>query len=101
MKYVRFAVFVLVALLAILIAVDNRQTVAFSLYPLLAPVEMPLFAVLFVGVLLGVLVGGAVSWWNARHHRRSAKEGRRETARLQGEVATLKASPPVPVEQPR
>jgi putative membrane protein len=99
MKLIRLSVSILVALVAILIAVDNRASVPFSLYPLLPPVEVPLFSVLFAGVLVGVLAGGGVVWWNGRRFRRAAREGRRETARLHGEVVALKTTPPA--EAPR
>ena len=97
MKVIRLILWGLVAVLAILVAVDNRTAVPFSLYPLLPPFEVPLFSVLFAGVFLGVLLGGWVAWWNGRNYRKAAREGRRETVRLQGEVTTLKAAPPADV----
>ncbi len=94
MKFIRLSLYILVALLAIVIAVDNRATVLFSLYPLLDPVEVPLFAVLFLGILAGIVLGGSIAWWSARRHRVAARDHRREAQRLQGEVAQLKTTPP-------
>ena len=75
-----------VALIAIWIAVANRQPVLFSLDPFSqsAPavtVQMPLYLLLFVAVLLGVLLGGFVIGFR-RVARRSA-----ELAEAAGEKA--------------
>lgn len=71
MKFLRWLLLVPVALVAILLAVANRQSVTFSLDPFdpLTPalgVTMPLALLLILAMLIGILIGGWASWRQAR-----------------------------------
>jgi uncharacterized integral membrane protein len=71
MKFLRWLIFVPVALLAILIAVANRQPVTFSLDPFdpLKPaigLTMPLALVIILAMFVGILIGGFSSWRQGR-----------------------------------
>tara|TARA_R110000868_G_scaffold57875_8_gene178547 strand:- start:1532 stop:1822 length:291 start_codon:yes stop_codon:yes gene_type:complete len=71
MKFLRWLLLVPVALLAIVIAIANRQPVTFSLDPFdpLHPalgVTMPLALIVILAMFAGILIGGAASWRQAR-----------------------------------
>ncbi len=83
-----------VAVVVVLLAVANRETVTLSFDPFSpAPVfslVLPLYAVLFGAVALGVLVGGVGSWLGQGRTRQRARYHRREADRLAKEAAELK-----------
>ncbi|MDO8423871.1 MAG: LapA family protein [Parvibaculum sp.] len=71
MKFLRWLLLVPVALLAIVIAIANRQPVTFSLDPFdpLNPaigLTMPLALIVILAMFAGILIGGAASWRQAR-----------------------------------
>lgn len=71
MKFLRWFLLVPVALLAILLAIANRQSVTFSLDPFdpVTPalgVTMPLALLVILAMLIGILIGGFASWRQAR-----------------------------------
>lgn len=71
MKFLRWLLLVPVALLAIVIAIANRQPVTFSLDPFdpLNPAigfTMPLALIVILAMFAGILIGGAASWRQAR-----------------------------------
>ena len=71
MKLLRWLLLIPLALLAILIAVANRQSVTFSLDPFdpLTPaigLTMPLALIIIIAMFIGILIGGFASWQQAR-----------------------------------
>jgi uncharacterized integral membrane protein len=102
MKLFSRVLFVLFVLLAVLVAVSNRERVELGLWPLPQTVVTPLYLVIVAVLLIGILAGLGLGWWAGRHHRRRAREHRSEAARLDRENAKLRetiashAPPPAP-----
>src|SRR5258706_8470148 len=90
MKFLSRALFLLFLLVGALIAISNSQAVQVALWPLPHVVVLPLYLLIVALLLAGVLAGLALGWWAARHHRRRAREGASEAARLDREVTRLR-----------
>lgn len=102
-----------IGIVVVALSVANRRPVTVVLDPFrpenpAVAVAVPLFALVLGAFLLGLLAGGLVTWWRQRHHRRAARLGRREMARLEDERDRLAgdlahrteappAGPPLPV----
>ena len=94
--------FVLVPLCALLIvfALANRQPVIVNFNPV-SPVDaasapdagVPLFLVIYAVLLIGVLLGGVATWFAQGHHRTEKRAWRRETERLQTDLAAARRMP--------
>ena len=101
MRYFRYAVLAIIAVVMITVALANRESVTLSLLPadlavLLGvaadsnSIQMPLFVVIFVGILAGVFLGFVWEWLREHKFRAEAARERREAERLAKEVAALK-----------
>jgi uncharacterized integral membrane protein len=98
-RFLKALVLLPIAVLIVLLAVANRQSVTLSLDPFsqAAPefsVDMPLFAVLFLAVMAGVMIGGVAAWLAQGKHRRERRRYRREASSLRYETDRLKAEKP-------
>jgi len=91
MKILSRALFLLFILIGVLVAVSNTQTVQLALWPLPHIIVLPVYLLVIAMLMLGVLAGLSMGWWAGRHHRRRAREAGGEAARLDREVARLKA----------
>ncbi|MBO0735071.1 MAG: DUF1049 domain-containing protein [Alphaproteobacteria bacterium] len=89
MRILSRALFILGALVLILFAVSNRETVSLALWPLPFLAELPLYLFFFLSLLLGV-VSGAVAAWAAGH--RDRREIRRHRRRIEGLERDLAAT---------
>jgi len=106
-KFVSLAILIPLAVVIVMFAVANRETITVSFDPFDAAhpayaLKMPLFILIFVLVAVGVLVGGIAAWlrqhkWRMRA-RRAEIEARELRARLDAEVP--RRSMPVPVGTP-
>jgi uncharacterized integral membrane protein len=72
------------------LSVTNRKPVTVALDPFRPEdpafaVDVPLFALVLGALVFGILLGGFTVWWHQRIHRRAARVGRREAARLADE----------------
>lgn len=101
MRFIRYAILAIVAIFLILLALANRDAVTLRLMPddvaaLIGypeggnVVSLPLFVVIFGGILLGVALGYLAEWLREHKFRVEARRGRRETARLEKELAAMK-----------
>ncbi len=101
MRYIRYAVLAIIAVVLITVALANRGSVTLSLLPEglaelirypaeLNTVTLPLFVVIFAGILGGVLLGFVWEWLREHKHRAAAAGHRREADRLGREVAELR-----------
>ena len=83
------------AVVVVILAVANRQTVVLSLDPFApeAPafaIEAPLFWLLFAALFIGIMLGGVGAWIKQHKWRRRAHEKRREAETLRHEADRLK-----------
>jgi uncharacterized integral membrane protein len=79
-------VLALVAVVLILFAVSNRETVSVGLWPLPAFVELPLYLVVLGMLILGFILGELVAWIGGSRWRREARRSRRRIATLEREL---------------
>lgn len=92
MKILSRVLFLLFILIGVLVAVSNAQPVQLALWPLPHIIVMPVYLLVIAMLMLGVLAGLGIGWWAGRHHRRRAREAGGEAARLDREVARLRAA---------
>lgn len=80
----RFSYFLSVplAILLVLFAIDNRDRMTISFWPLPWAVAMPGFLALFAALLIGFFAGAAAIWLSGGKARRRAR-GLADTARAQ------------------
>jgi uncharacterized integral membrane protein len=88
-KIVTTILLVLIAIVAVLLAVANRQTVTVALDPFdqadpALVVALPLYQLILVALIGGVLVGGCAAWLRQSKWRRRAR-------RLEAELRALRA----------
>lgn len=86
-RIVSIVIVVPLAVVIIVFAVANRQSVTVSFDPLSSSspayaATLPLFVLIFVLLILGVLIGGAAAWIGQTKWRRTARK-------LDGEVRVL------------
>ena len=92
MKILSRVLFLLFILIGVLVAVSNTESVRLALWPLPHIIVMPVYLLVIAMLMLGVLAGLGMGWWVGRHHRRRARAAGGEAARLDREVARLKAA---------
>ena len=98
----RYILLIAMAVVLLTIALANRVPVTVRLLPqdLAAffggtwALEMPLFLALLGGVVAGLLVGFVWEWIRESKYRGTASSKSREVARLERELATLRAATP-------
>ena len=102
-RIVGWVVLVPLCLVLIVFALANRQLVVLNFNPLVPSealttpgVGVPLFLVLFGVLLFGVVLGGVATWFAQAPHRRDERAYRRETERLNREVAAIRRAPNLP-----
>lgn len=92
MRTFRWVLIGLVALALIIFAIDNRQTVTVSLWPLPIEASMGLYLVVLLTLLAGFLLGELIAWMNGHHWRRQARQKTKRIEELERELAAQ--SPP-------
>jgi uncharacterized integral membrane protein len=83
------------AVVIVLFAVANRQsvTVSFDPFSSAAPAyaaTLPLFIVIFIVLIIGVLIGGFAAWLRQGKWRRSARRLEGEARALHDEMDTIR-----------
>lgn len=102
MRYIKYFLLFVIALLLITIFFANRQVVSLTVLPsvleefiginaLVGPIQLPLYAVVLGGVGVGLVLGYILEWLREHKHRRDASVGRQTKAELETEVKKLKA----------
>ncbi len=92
MRTFRWILIGLVALALIIFAIDNRQTVTVSLWPLPIEASMGLYLVVLLTLLFGFLLGELIAWMNGHHWRRQTRLKTKRIEELERELAAQ--SPP-------
>ncbi|HVP98868.1 MAG TPA: DUF3611 family protein [Roseiarcus sp.] len=99
-RFLKYVVLAVVAILLLLLAFANRQIVTISFDPFSSSdepafaISAPLFEVVIVFAMLGVVVGATATWFAQGRYRRAARRHRAEAERLRAESDALKAAQP-------
>ena len=98
MRYVRYAILALIAIVLVSMSLANREPLTLALYP--DPVAefmgwnivvtLPVFVVILASIGVGLLVGFFWEWMREYRHRREASTSSREVRKLEREVKRLK-----------
>ncbi len=102
MRLIHWVVTLPLAVIVVLFAVSNRESVTVTVWPLPVRLEAPLYLVVLLALLIGFLVGELIAWINAGRARRLARERARRIDALERELAAtqarLPATPPARVD---
>lgn len=103
--FLRYFIFLPLALLLLVFCVANRHFVNVRLDPFAADdaaaaLSMPLFALILTSLVLGVALGGVTVWLAQGKYRKAAKTARAEADRLRTEAAKSVQPAPVPMIAP-
>jgi uncharacterized integral membrane protein len=90
-RAVYWAGVIVIAVVAGLFAVSNRQTVSLGFWPVPFVADAPLYVIVLVSLLFGVLIGALAVWIRGRHRRRELRECRRQNAALSRELAATQS----------
>jgi uncharacterized integral membrane protein len=97
-RFVRIALFALVAVVLLGFAFANRHDVIVSFDPFASrdnaalSVVAPLFAVVIAAAMLGVVAGALATWLSQGRHRRASRQNRVEADRWRAQAEALKAA---------
>ena len=102
MRYIKYALLALLAILLVTVALANASTVTLRLLPEALSgflgfsweITLPLFLVVFLGVVVGLLLGYLIEWLREHRYRVAARRERREKERLAAEVASIRRPGP-------
>jgi uncharacterized integral membrane protein len=108
-KFVRWVAGLLVAVVLIAFAVNNREPLSLNFDPLPWSLEVPAFAATLGALLVGFLAGLAFEWLRGLRARGLARSRARRIAALEAEVAALRQrqaearapAPPLAAPPPR
>ena len=90
MKFISWIVTLPAALLAVALAVSNREAVRVALWPVPGSFETPLYAVVLVAVIIGFVAGGAVASLSAGRARRRARQERHRAEAAEDNLSRLR-----------
>jgi lipopolysaccharide assembly protein A len=91
MRILYRAGFLLIAIVLILFAVSNRETVSVGFWPLPFLVDVPLYLVCFLSVVIGALIGVAIAWMAGHGKRRELRARRRRIEALERELTATQS----------
>ncbi|WP_395006788.1 lipopolysaccharide assembly protein LapA domain-containing protein [Cypionkella sp.] len=103
-RYFRYFVLALIAVLLATMALANRVPVLIKVMPddLAAmlgrnfQIELPLFLVMFGGIVGGILIGFVWEWAREHKHRAAAKGATKQVSRLERELAAMRDATSLP-----
>ena len=102
-KLLKILIALPIAVVLILFAIANRQTVSISFDPFSDPkassavIAAPLFLLLFLVLVVGTFLGGVAGWLSGGAGRRRARKARDEAERWREEARRLREQPPIVV----
>jgi|SRR5271163_4144426 len=85
------AVFLVIAIVLILLAVSNRETVSVGFWPLPFLADVPLYLLCFLSLVIGALIGSAVAWRAGHRNRRELRALRRRIEALERELTATQS----------
>jgi putative membrane protein len=90
-RVLRRSVVFLSAIVLILFAVSNRETISLALWPLPFLVDLPLYLLFFLSLLIGFLIGGCAAWIAGGRDRSELRRRRRRIEALERELAVTQS----------
>jgi uncharacterized integral membrane protein len=99
-RFIRFAILALCAILLLGFAFANRDLVTVSFDPFASSdsaafsIPAPLFAVVTVAAMLGVVAGATATWISQGRHRRASRQSRREADKWRAQAQAAKSAHP-------
>lgn len=91
MRIVYRAFFLVFAILVVMFAVSNRETVSIAFWPLPFLADVPLYLLCFLSLLIGALIGLSAAFVGRRRNRRELRARRRRIESLERELAATQA----------
>ena len=91
MRLVHWFVTAPIALLLVIFAVSNRDSVMVEFWPLPAALVAPLYLVVLLSLLAGFLIGALTAWITGGRRRREARLRARRIEALERELAATQA----------
>ena len=91
MRILYRAVFLVIAIVLILFAVSNRETVSVGFWPLPFLVDVPLYLLSFLSLAIGALIGAAAAWMAGRRNRRELRSRGRRIEALERELTATQS----------
>jgi uncharacterized integral membrane protein len=97
-RFLKFVLFALVALVLLGFAFANHHDVTVSFDPFAATekaalsIVAPLFAVVTAAAMLGVVAGAFATWLSQGRHRRASRQNRVEADKWRAEAQALRAA---------
>ena len=91
MRILYRAAFLVIAIVVILFAVSNRETVSVGFWPLPFLADVPLYLLCFLSLMIGALIGSAVAWTAGHHNRRELRARRRRIEALERELTATQS----------
>jgi lipopolysaccharide assembly protein A len=77
-KLLRLLLALVGVIVIVMLAVDNREIVEITFWPLPFSLWLPLYALFLVGLFAGALLGGVALWLSSRSDRRESRALRRK-----------------------
>ena len=99
-RFVRFAILALCAIILLGFAFANRDLVTVSFDPFASSdsaafsIAAPLFAVVIVAAMLGVVAGASATWLSQGRHRRAARQSRMEADKWRAQAQAPRSAHP-------
>ena len=90
MKIFAWSLALVLVLVTIVFAVNNRAPSKLDFWPVPFEVTLPLYGLVLLGLLIGFVIGVSASWLAGGKWRRLARVRKREINALLAEVAELK-----------
>jgi uncharacterized integral membrane protein len=95
-RFVKLIILAIAAILLLLFAFANRESVTLSFDPFgsdsdaALAITAPMFAVVIVFAMLGVLAGAFATWVSQGRHRRASRQHRAEADKWRAQAEALK-----------
>lgn len=86
MAFIRWILSLVIAVVAVLFALGNRDDIPFTWSPLHDPVTLPVFVPVLIALLGGFIAGGFVVWVNAAPIRAERRRQRKQIAKLEEDL---------------
>ncbi len=90
---------IIIAILALIFAINNREEVVVSFAPFFSEVSIPPFLLLLLGFMLGFLAAYALMQWRQLHLWLTTRKQKKRISALENEVAGNHLQPVAPANK--